>query len=71
MDESKAPTVNQRKQECIEWLEDYNECLHHEKEVSRLASSAIAPIKLDAITSSDICHRTSLLYPATLTYTTR
>jgi hypothetical protein len=33
MDESKAPTVNQRKQECIEWLEDYNECLHHEKEV--------------------------------------
>lgn len=33
VDESKAPTLNLRKSECREWLEDYNECLHHGKEV--------------------------------------
>ena len=34
MDENKAPTTGQRNTECAEWLEDYNECLHHEKAVS-------------------------------------
>lgn len=33
LDESKAPMVNIRKQECKEWLEDYNECLHRQKQV--------------------------------------
>lgn len=35
MDESKAPTQGLRRKECIEYLEDYNECLHHEKEGMR------------------------------------
>lgn len=34
LDESKAPMINMRKQECKEWLDDYNECLHHAKLVS-------------------------------------
>lgn len=25
--------INLRREECMEWLEDYNECLHREKEV--------------------------------------
>ncbi len=33
MDESKATTLNLRKKECHEYVEDYNECLHHGKEV--------------------------------------
>lgn len=34
MDESKAPMMELRRKECMEWLEDYNECLHRDKEVS-------------------------------------
>lgn len=35
MDESKAPMIYLRRQECQEWIEDYNECLHRDKEVRR------------------------------------
>eukprot|EP00798_Chlamydomonas_sp_ICE-L_P031741 gene31741-6941_t len=31
MDESKEPMMSLRKKECMEWLEDYNECLHRDK----------------------------------------
>ena len=33
LDESKAPMMNIRKQECKEWLDDYTECLHRQKQV--------------------------------------
>lgn len=35
LDESKAPMMDIRKQECKVWLEDYNECLHHQKRRTR------------------------------------
>ncbi|KAF5838210.1 NADH:ubiquinone oxidoreductase 15 kDa subunit-like precursor [Dunaliella salina] len=31
LDESKGITTQQKNAECAEWLEDYNECLHHGK----------------------------------------
>eukprot|EP00798_Chlamydomonas_sp_ICE-L_P032537 gene32537-17253_t len=31
MDESKEPMMSLRKRECMDWLEDYNECLHRDK----------------------------------------
>eukprot|EP00200_Dunaliella_tertiolecta_P005953 CAMPEP_0202355020 /NCGR_PEP_ID=MMETSP1126-20121109/10085_1 /ASSEMBLY_ACC=CAM_ASM_000457 /TAXON_ID=3047 /ORGANISM="Dunaliella tertiolecta, Strain CCMP1320" /LENGTH=77 /DNA_ID=CAMNT_0048947559 /DNA_START=74 /DNA_END=307 /DNA_ORIENTATION=- len=31
LDESKGVTTQQKNAECAEWLEDYNECLHHGK----------------------------------------
>jgi hypothetical protein len=33
LDESKAPMLSARKKECNDWIEDYQECLHHGKEV--------------------------------------
>ena len=41
LDESKAPMVNMRKQECKEWLEDYTECLHRQKQVDRYVLSVV------------------------------
>ena len=35
LDESKEPMMNMRKETCSVWLEDYNECLHHQKRRTR------------------------------------
>lgn len=35
LDESKEPMMNLRKEACSVWLEDYNECLHHQKRRTR------------------------------------
>jgi hypothetical protein len=33
MDERKEPMISLRREKCLEFLEDYNECLHRDKEV--------------------------------------
>mmetsp|Transcript_1266 Transcript_1266/g.2557 ORF Transcript_1266/g.2557 Transcript_1266/m.2557 type:complete len:81 (+) Transcript_1266:1-243(+) len=35
LDESKLPMMNMRKEECKVFLEDYNECLHRQKQRTR------------------------------------
>eukprot|EP00195_Chlamydomonas_chlamydogama_P016906 CAMPEP_0202890474 /NCGR_PEP_ID=MMETSP1392-20130828/864_1 /ASSEMBLY_ACC=CAM_ASM_000868 /TAXON_ID=225041 /ORGANISM="Chlamydomonas chlamydogama, Strain SAG 11-48b" /LENGTH=83 /DNA_ID=CAMNT_0049574051 /DNA_START=141 /DNA_END=392 /DNA_ORIENTATION=+ len=35
LDESTAPMLAMRKQECREYVEDYNECLHRDKQKLR------------------------------------
>lgn len=42
VDESKQPMMDMRKVECKVWLEDYNECLHRQKQV-RLPSARSHP----------------------------
>lgn len=46
MDESKAPMIQLRREECMEWLVDYNECLHHEKEVNGKKHRRVACVSI-------------------------
>lgn len=46
MDERKEPMIALRREHCLEWLEDYNECLHREKEVNCTAAVLGLPFSL-------------------------
>jgi hypothetical protein len=48
MDERKEPMIALRREHCLEWLEDYNECLHREKEVNIVAAGPSLRL-LDAV----------------------
>ncbi len=47
--------INLRREECMEWLEDYNECLHREKEVRCLRWVGRCPAACLGCSPSAIC----------------